>query len=62
MERREPVLSGSEVDDPVGSLRLFAKGMEELSRKDGAGEGFAEVKARLLEAIETPTVMTVDTV
>ena len=62
MERGEPVLSEPEVDDPVGSLRLFVEGVEELLREDDAVEGFAEVKARLLEVIETPTTMTVDTV
>jgi hypothetical protein len=56
--RKDSVVSEPEVDDPAGSLRSFIKAVEESLEGAGDKEGFAEVKAHLLEAIETlkPTV------
>ena len=45
-----PPVSEREVDDPAGSLRSFIRAVGEV----GNGEGFAEVKPSLLEAIELP--------
>jgi hypothetical protein len=59
---QDPVLSGPEVDDPKGSLRVFATRVEGLLGEASAGGGFVEVKTRLFEAIETPAVKTVDSV
>ena len=59
---QELVLDRPKVDDPAGSLKSFIRMVGEPFGEAGAGEGFAEVKAVLLEAIETPTVGTVDSV
>ena len=51
----ERVLGEPEVDDPAGTLRLF---VDEVDKSlEGAGVGFADVKASLLEAIETPVIV-----
>jgi len=55
--QEEPVLHNSEVDDPAGSLKSLIKAVGESLGDDASGEGFEEVKARLLEAIKTPTIM-----
>ena len=49
--RQKPISSEPEVDDPRGSLELFITEMEKSLGEDGIGEGFAEVKTLLLEAI-----------
>ena len=43
-----------EVDDPTGSLRQFITTVEKSFGESGIGEGFAEVRTLLLEAIELP--------
>ena len=55
--REEPVVVGMEreADDPAGSLRSFIETLGEID----AGEGFMEVKAHLLEAIEAPKAVVV---
>lgn len=59
--RGELVLSEPEADDPAGSLNLLITTVEKLSGENSAREGFAAVKAHLLEAIATPTVLTAGT-
>ena len=49
--RQKPAPSKSEVDDLRGSLELFITEVEKSLGEDGIGEGFAEVKTLLLEAI-----------
>ncbi|KAF9647703.1 hypothetical protein BDM02DRAFT_3270005 [Thelephora ganbajun] len=49
----EPITRVPEVDDPMGSLTMFIGTVEVLLGGQGAVEGFTEVKALLLEVIET---------
>jgi len=53
---RKPVTDEPQIDDPRGSMRLFITTVEELLGEGVSRDGFAEVKALLLEAIETPIV------
>jgi len=53
---KKPAPDKAEVDDPADSLRRFITTVENSSGGGGVGEGFAEVKTLLLEAIETPFV------
>ena len=52
----EPVPNKTETDDPTGSLKKFIATVEASLSGGGTdgGEGFAEVKTLLFEAIETP--------
>ena len=56
----EPAPSEPEVDDPAGSLRLF---IEDVDKSLGGADGrFTELKATLLEVIETPPVAVINVV
>jgi len=49
--RAEPAPSKPEVDNPRDSLELFITKVEKSLEEDGTGQGFAEVKTLLFEAI-----------
>jgi hypothetical protein len=49
-----------EVDDPTAFLKAFVTRVEELLEETGAGEGFVEVRTRLLQAVGTPVVNAVN--
>jgi len=53
-----PAPGGPGVDDPADSLKRFVTMVESSLGEGGVGEGFAEVRDLLLEAIETPIVTT----
>jgi hypothetical protein len=56
-DERQVTLDTPEEDNPAGSLRVFIETVERsLGASGSPGEGFAEVKSLLLEAIETPAV------
>ena len=54
--RGERVLNEPEDDGPTHSLELFITTVETSLGESDAGEGFAEIKTLLLEAIETQTI------
>jgi len=53
---QKPITSKPELDDPRGTVREFIATVEELLGEHIPGDGFAELKALLLKAIETPIV------